>query len=147
MNEMITISDVLEVLAETKISPQQLKNEKNIEKILVQRLQTEFSKYPVTQQYSIGGYWGMKADIDINNGFIGIELKLASVLDNSASNVQRLFGQVVYYSNRQYKNNLIVVIVGDAKTKEAAFMKEIFSFLKQLNVTPFYLSTLKKVKE
>lgn len=53
----------------------------------------------VNTEFSVGGHWGMKSDVDLFHGKIGIELKVAEQL-KSASNVERLIGQVVYYMKK-----------------------------------------------
>jgi len=47
----------------------------------------------VAPQYAIGGYLGLKIDMDIGNGKVGVEVKLADSLLNSAAEIQRLIGQ------------------------------------------------------
>ena len=139
-NRGIVTDDVIEVLEDINISPNQIKTEKTVENIILKKLREEFEG--VHQQYNIGGYLGFKSDIDIGDGRIGIELKLAKSLNNSSSNVQRLFGQVIYYQNRIYtEDNLIVVIIGSPKYKEEPFMSEIIGFLEDLNVEVCYIET------
>jgi hypothetical protein len=53
---------------------------------------------------------GLRSDINIREGNIGIELKLATALYNSAANVQRLFGQAIYYKQRRYGEKVLVII-------------------------------------
>ena len=138
----VTVNDVIKVLDEISISPNQIKTEKTVENLFVKELRLEFEG--VHQQYNVGGYLGLKSDIDIGNGDVGIELKLASSLNRSAANIQRLFGQAIYYQKRLYENDLIVVIVGTSKYKDEPFMVEIMEFLEDLGITVYYKETSRK---
>jgi hypothetical protein len=86
------------------VKKSQYTEEKNVENIISKQLNAEFGK--VHQQYSIGGFLGLKCDIDLHDGKVGIEVKLAKLL--TTSSIERLFGQSLYYSRRTYKQNLIV---------------------------------------
>jgi hypothetical protein len=109
MFEPVDIKEVIDFIEnELIIKKSQYTTEKNVENVIAKQMCNNFF---VHQQYNIGGFLGLKCDLDINNGSIGIELKLAKELQ-SASNIERLFGQVVYYKHRCYKENLIVLIVG-----------------------------------
>ncbi|WP_420316015.1 hypothetical protein [Ekhidna sp.] len=140
----IDTNSVLGVLEELEISPNQLKSEKSVENLITRELANEFGANNVHQQYSIPGYFGMKVDIDIGDGKVGIELKLAGSLDNSVANVQRLFGQAIYYYERQYQDNLIVAVVGNEKLRDKPFMQEIERLLEDINVGFIYITTQRR---
>jgi len=64
------------------------------EKILNAHITNELYDYfgeQVTSEYNIGGFFGLKKDIDINNGKIGIELKLAKSVLKSSESQRRKF--------------------------------------------------------
>jgi hypothetical protein len=142
LGRYVSVDDVLDVLYEIKISESQAREEKTVEKILLKELRKDFTT--VHQQYNIGGYLGMKSDIDIGDGDVGIEIKLAASLNKSASNVQRLFGQAIYYKNRKYKKSVIALIVGSAALEDEPFMIEIMSFLEDIGVSVCYIATTKR---
>jgi len=112
----------------------QYTTEKNVENVISKQLNDEFGK--VHQQYSIGGFLGLKCDIDLHDGKVGIEVKLAKEL--TTSGIERLFGQVLYYSRRTYKNNLIVLIVG-TKKEFTRIIEEIEDILNEIGVEFIYL--------
>ncbi len=90
----------------------------------------------VVPQYNIGGYLGLKIDIDLGNGRVGVEVKLAeSLLKAKAAEAHRLIGQAVYYQKRRYQDNLIVAVVGRSGDLEAPMLKELGSFLESVGVT------------
>lgn len=91
--------------------------EKAMENALAKQFSEKFGKHNVTQQYSVGGFMALKCDIDLfDKKCCGIELKLSKQLKNSATAMQRVIGQVVYYSRRCYqKSGLILLIVGTEK--------------------------------
>lgn len=91
--------------------------EKAMENVLAKQFAEKFGKHNVTQQYSVGGFLSLKCDIDLfDRKCCGIELKLAKQLKNSATAMQRVIGQIVYYSRRCYQENgLILLVVGTEK--------------------------------
>ncbi len=140
MVKELTVSSVLETLKTASFSNRNLVSEKHIEGKIAELLKTEFPS--VHQQYNIGGYLGLKVDIDLGGGQVGVELKLAD--DLSTVQIQRLFGQSIYYNKRVYKGNLIVLIVGDEKHHNTPLMNEVAAFLRDIGVHYCYLSTVKK---
>lgn len=106
--------NVLQVIQRLNASEKELgkASEKQIEQWLAQKLKHYFSE--VNTQISMGGR--EKIDLDIGNGKVGIELKLAHKL-KSRNEVNRLIGQTTMYKSRKYnENNLIILLVGNAKT-------------------------------
>jgi hypothetical protein len=66
-----------------------------------------------------------KIDLDIGNGKVGIELKLARKL-KSRNEVNRLIGQTTMYKNRKYsQNNLIILLVGNTQTYQQPYVQEL----------------------
>ncbi len=88
----------------------------------------------VVPQYNIGGYLGLKIDIDLGNGRVGVEVKLATSL-LKATEAHRLIGQAVYYQQRRYKDSLIVAVVGRSEELEYPMLKELRSFLESFGIT------------
>jgi len=130
----INVSEVVSVLENIFIKKSQYTTERNVENIIAKGLDIAFGK--VHQQYSIGGFLALKVDIDIGDGQVGIEIKLAK--DLTTTNTERLFGQVLYYSKRTYKKNLIVLIVGTEKEYNQV-MKEVESIIKEQGISFYYL--------
>lgn len=130
----ITVDDVVRILDNIEIKKSQYTTERNIENIIAKGLDIAFNK--IHQQYSIGGFLALKVDIDVADGQVGIEIKLAKEL--TTSNIERLFGQVLYYSKRKYKENLIVLIVGTEK-EYTQIIKEMESIIEEQNVTFYYM--------
>lgn len=133
----IEASDVIAILNEIKITEAQYTTEKNIEKIISDKID---DYYDVHRQYNIGGFLGLKIDIDVNES-VGIELKLAKEL--TTTNIERLLGQVLYYSRRKYKSKLIVVIVGSAKEANSRIIEELQDIIEEQDVNFYFLKTIK----
>ena len=133
----IQVPDVLSKLKEVELKKAQYTTEKKVEDIIVTHLNDKIGR--AHAQYNIGGYLGLKVDIDLGDGQVGIELKLAKELGDNASNIERLFGQVIYYSKRRYKDKLIVLVVGTEK-EQTQVMKEIEKFVTELGVFFHYLT-------
>jgi hypothetical protein len=134
----ITGYEVFEKLQNLQIKKSQYTDEKNVEKVIFDQLEI-FYRDQVHRQYNIQGYLGLKCDIDLGDGQVGIELKLANKLSNSSSNIERLLGQVLYYSKRTYKENLIVIVVGLEKEYDLK-IKELQSIIEEQKVYFFYLT-------
>jgi hypothetical protein len=88
----------------------------------------------VHPQYNIGGYLGLKIDIDIGNGKVGVEVKLADSLLKSATEIHRLIGQSIYYQKKRYMGNLIVAVVARMEDLESPILKETYSFLEGFDI-------------
>lgn len=130
----INVSDVVSELENILIKKSQYTTEKNVERLICESLYTKFKQ--IHRQYSIGGYLPLKVDIDLGDGQVGIEIKLAKQL--TTSSIERLFGQVLYYSKRTYKKNLIVLVVGIEKEKNQ-ILDEVQTICEEQGVTFYYV--------
>jgi hypothetical protein len=130
--------EVFQKLENLQIKKAQYTDEKKVEKIIFDQLEILY-KDQVHRQYNIQGYLGLKCDIDLGDGQVGIELKLANQLSNSSSNIERLLGQVLYYSKRTYKENLIVIVVGLEKEYDLK-IKELQNIIEEQKVYFYYLT-------
>ena len=98
--------------------------EEKVENRISAQLEKAFGKENVDNQHYVGGNNGLKCDIDLYNGKCGIELKLADQLD-SANNLQRALGQVIYYSHCTYKENDLILLVVGAAAELSPKLKEL----------------------
>lgn len=105
--------------------------EKRVQKSLFKQLIAQYGKDNITTEYAVGGHWKMAIDVDMFNGTFGIELKVAEQLIKSATNVERLLGQVVYYNKRRYNGNMFVMVVGKSVEYNAS-IKELGEFIEEL---------------
>mgnify|MGYP000126596712 FL=1 len=94
--------NVIAVLDEIVITNTDLSSEAKLEKRIYNVLHDTFQN--AETQYNIGGYLGLRVDIDLGDGKVGIELKLADELVGKAQNIERLIGQTAYYTKRIYVN-------------------------------------------
>ena len=108
---------------------------------MFEELKKIYGQSNVNTEFSVGGHWGMKCDLDLFHGKIGIELKVAEQL-KSASNVERLMGQVVYYMKKQYGSNFIVFVAGKPKEYDAS-MQEIEGIINSLGARFIYKEVIK----
>lgn len=118
---VISPDNVVKILKNLIIPKRRISTEVSLENFVTEQLTLIFGKENVYRQYNVGGFLALKTDIDLGNGLVGIELKIVDNLN--ATDMQRLIGQLVYYKNRFYnKNNMILFIAGkaaiDGKTKE-----------------------------
>lgn len=137
-----TIEDIKQYLEEEVVFPTSIlratqysgeSKEKRVQKSLFKQLIDKYAKENVATEYAVGGHWKMAIDVDLFNGTYGIELKVAEQLIKSATNVERLLGQVVYYNKRRYHGNMIVLVVGK-NTEHNSAIKELAEFIKEIGV-------------
>lgn len=137
----IQTDDVMYILENCFIQKKHIREEKNLEAYIFSWLAHIYGLDRTKRQYSIGGFFGFKTDIDLNNGKIGLELKVFDKM--SSRDIQRMFGQLIYYRNRVYNDNLILLICGSIQ--KTPVLSEIESFLKELNIRFVYRTAEKDV--
>jgi hypothetical protein len=125
-NNVLKILDDLEILVK-------IKTEAQAEDIVSEYLEESFDI--VARQYHLEGFRGQKIDIDIGRGSVGVEVKLAKSLLENIGEVYRCIGQAVVYLDKQYKDNLILVIVGTEKEIHHHEIDEITDILSDLGVS------------
>jgi hypothetical protein len=134
----VDLTDVISDIEECNVYGRNIFTEKDCEETILKHLRSKSGYNNVHQQYSIGGNLALKIDMDIDER-IGIEIKLAEQLKDSASNAQRLLGQLLYYSKRKYQSNIIVLVIGPSKLKNDPLIKELNTFIEEdLNLTFLY---------
>lgn len=120
------------------------KGEKAVEKEIVKQLSESFGSENVNAQYAVGGFLNLKCDIDVYDGQCGIELKVAKQLNNATA-LQRVIGQLVYYSQRRYKDTDLILLVVGTQAELNAKLKELRDFVEQIPGVHFmYKQTEKK---
>ncbi|MCB9230095.1 MAG: hypothetical protein H6581_00405 [Bacteroidia bacterium] len=113
--------------------------ESDLEKYLFDILSNILGRENIHRQFNIGGFLGLKSDIDVGNGKVGLELKIADNLN--ATEMQRVIGQVTYYKRRFYQDNLILLIAG--KTEISSTLNELVSFINDLEISVIYRKSIK----
>lgn len=132
-------SETIQTALENFVVPRRrLTTEADFEKFVTGQLANIFGKERIHRQYSVGGFLALKTDIDVGNGQVGIELKIADNL--SAIDMQRLIGQVVYYKRRFYNNNLLLFIV--SKSTISPTIKELKDFIEELGTTVIFTKAI-----
>jgi hypothetical protein len=127
-----TIDNVIENLEKLRINKRKIRDEKDAEEIIGDYL-AGFYKH-VMSQFFIGGNLGLKIDLDIDTSKVGIEVKLSESLLNNTSEMFRLIGQLIFYKNRRYRDNLIVAVVGNKDDLDEPVIIETFNFLKEFGI-------------
>lgn len=119
-----TVQRVLNELESFSSSPDAHKKEGVLEKELFNFLRDRFHTLQ-RQVYIGGGGKALKIDLDIADGQIGLELKLAeSLLDSTEK--QRLIGQIHDYTTKRYKpENFILVVAGDDRFRSDPTIREL----------------------
>ena len=132
--------DVVKSIFENLVIPKRkLNSELELEKFLFNQLSTIYGKEKVHRQHNIGGFLGLKTDLDIGNGTVGIELKVADKL--KAPDLQRLIGQVVYYKKIKYKSDNLLLLMASKKSITPP-MKQLIEFVEDLGVTVVFVQAV-----
>jgi len=135
-----SISNIIKAIKEVNINKDFffLMKEKEIEEMIAEKLRMKFAKtnvntqYPLSEERQIGAR--ERIDIDINEGKLGIEIKLARSLQRSNER-NRLIGQLAFYQNRKYnQNNLLVVIIGRKNKLDNKITQELKNIIEQNNI-------------
>lgn len=126
-----------------KIEPQLLITQNSNESEIESQVAAKLVKYfpLVSTQYQIGGSKNARerVDIDVGNGQVGIEIKLARLLRKSNER-NRLLGQIDLYRERKYKNNnLLVLIVGEKNYEKEDNIIELKKILDDKGVSLVYM--------
>lgn len=127
-----TFGNVYGKLKELTLSTKKIKTEKDAEAEIGDHLSRYFKD--VMSQYNLGGYLGLKVDLDINDGNFGVEVKLTDSFFKSTSEIFRLFGQAIYYTKKRYGNNFIVAIAGSVHDLDEPVFREAISFLNSIQI-------------
>jgi hypothetical protein len=137
----VSRDSVFETLENFKIKKVDYTDEKNIQKVVSDYLDKHFTN-KVHREYNVGGFLGLKIDIDINDGKVGVEIKILKNLNSSS--YERLLGQVIYYKKRKYDERLIILIVGtNSEYKEnVQKIKELSDIIEDLDVKFLYLNVV-----
>lgn len=130
---------VLSVLSKLRVPTRKARDEYEAHAEIASNLESLFED--VFFEYNIGGYFGMKIDLDIGNGKVGVEVKLADSLFKAAEST-RLIGQAVYYQRRRYGENLIVAVVGREDELRDPGVRETLSFLNDLGISTVAMPTI-----
>ncbi|MBS9770540.1 MAG: hypothetical protein J7F05_08650 [Trichodesmium erythraeum GBRTRLIN201] len=117
--------------------------EKSIQKQLCDYLREYYEH--VNTEYGIGGLNAIKIDIDVGEGKVGIELKLASKLFKT-SEFNRLAGQLRQYTNSKYdEDNLILGIIGTKDDrKETSWIRQIKDLAEEYEAEVYFIEVDKK---
>jgi hypothetical protein len=110
--------------------------EKSIENQLAKYLKQRY--LTVTQQHGVADKNARQIDIDIANGVVGIELKDATKILKTAE-FDRLNGQLLaYLENRYTKDNLILLVCGDASILDDSRYQDVIKLCNKLRVKLVY---------
>jgi hypothetical protein len=131
-----TVDTVAEVLRTIVVPRREAQVEEDAEWFIDSILDQHFT--PVAHQYSIGGYLGTKIDVDLGNGTVGVEIKLAASLSKSTE-VHRMLGQAYHYDRRRYSGNLIVAVVGTPEDLSDPLLKEMAELLEALRIACVFI--------
>lgn len=103
-------------------------SETTVEKAVYKQLENFVKIENIKRQYNLSGNFRPIIDIDLYNGKIGIEIKCAKSLNKNQNEFLRTIGQICFYSKRQYKRNLLLLIVG-TETERTSTITELMEIV------------------
>lgn len=116
--------------------------EADVENFLAKNLQYFFDQVHTQVSVASSQRKRERVDIDIGQGTLGIEIKLAKLLTR-ANERNRLLGQLDLYQERKYnKNNLLLLLVGIEKYKQNEAIQELEKILQRKGIPLLYLPQL-----
>ncbi|MFN8366756.1 MAG: hypothetical protein U0Y96_05885 [Candidatus Kapaibacterium sp.] len=97
-------------------------------------------------EYHLEGYAQLRVDIHVSNNssYVGIEIKRAEALTR-VSDIERLLGQVLFYSAKKYNENFIVAVVGHEHEYTSKII-ELKNIIEALRCQFVFLEIPKKLK-
>lgn len=113
------------------------RKEETVERSLVKQLKERFGDYDVRNQCRVGDNFKMRCDVDLFNGTCGIELKLASSLEDKADEFQRAIGQIVCYAHEHYKETGVFLLVVGKDAEMSDKIKELKTIVSQIKRVHF----------
>lgn len=122
-----------------RLSPES--SESEAESRIARILQYKFKG--VQTQTLIGGkrYARERIDIDLEEGKLGIEIKLAEMLRKSNER-NRLLGQIDLYLERKYSpKQLLILIIGNQEYEQSTNIQEIKRMIENKKVCMHYIKT------
>ncbi len=133
-----TKENAVRLLRELRLPSRALRSEADVEEAVAEYLGRRFQA--VCEQYSIGGMLGLKIDVDIGDGQVGVELKLADSILGNTNEFHRLIGQAIYYDRRRYRGNLVICVAGQHDDAEDPLLRDLFTLLESYNITCVYVT-------
>jgi hypothetical protein len=136
-NKPKIVEEITELIQKSllEIAKYKFELEDQIQEFLADYLENN-TEHSIHREYNIGGMLASKIDIDVNEGQVGIELKMVRAI-GSAEHIYKFMGQVLYYSRRLYNNNTIIIICGNKKQINRPIIRELKKFFEEFKFLVF----------
>ncbi len=128
---------VIDFLIKIELPKKTLSSERELENFLFKKLSAKFPK--IDRQKGLDSSNGMKIDIDLGHGEIGIEIKLAEQLVGNASKRKEAIGQLVQY-RKMYETDLILIVGGKKTEGLSPLLREVQENTKSVGARYIFLS-------
>lgn len=130
---------ILDKIPQDLLANESAVSEQIVEEYLFKHLKKHFKT--IQRQYVIGNHKSKREriDLDLGNGNLGIEIKLAKLL-RKTNERNRLLGQIDLYKTRKYANKpIIVIIVGTEENSKDENLIELREILANKQAFFYYL--------
>lgn len=122
-----TLPAVLRTLSELVLPLSLIQSEAEAAGAIARALSRRFAG--VASQFGLGGHLGLRADIAVGEGLVGVEVKLARALIASTGELYRAIGQARIYRHLKFGDNLAIAVVGPRQLLGRPLMLEILTLL------------------
>jgi len=119
------------------------KTEAQAIKAIVNNIKEEFEEVEIVPNIKFDGNLKLKIAIEVEET-IGIDVKMAKSLANSAVNAQKLIGQLTWLKANKYSTHLFLTIVGDKDNSKNPLIQELTTFLESMKINVYYIEILKE---
>lgn len=130
-------TDVVDFLNTIELPKKAITSEKELENFLFKKLSEKFPK--IDRQKGLDSSNGMKIDIDLGHGEIGIEIKLSQQLTGNSSKRKEAIGQLVQY-RKTYETDLILVVGGKKTEVQSPLLREVQEGAKSVGARYIFIS-------
>jgi|GEM_PF-6116296 len=137
------LENLKDSLNDMSLKESKAKTEAQSIKAIINNIKEEFEEVEIAQSIKFDGNFKIKIAIEVEET-IGIDVKMAKSLANSAVNAQKLIGQLVWLKANRYNTHLFLAIVGDKDSAQAPLIQELTNFLESMKINVYYIEILKE---
>lgn len=139
------LENIKDSLSDMAIPANKAKTETQSIKAIINNLKEEFEEehIEITQSVKFDGNLKLKIAIEVEEE-IGIDVKMAKSLANSAVNAQKLIGQLTWLKAKKYTPYLFLAIVGDKASEKEPLIQELITFLESMKINVYYIEITKE---
>lgn len=139
------LENLKDSLSDMALPENKAKTETQSIKAIIKNIKEEFEDehIEIAQSVKFDGNLKLKIAIEVEEE-IGIDVKMAKSLANSAINAQKLIGQLTWLKAKKYNTHLFLLIVGDKASEKEPLIQELTTFLESMKINVYYVEIIKE---